>query len=203
MDRSTDVQFLLRSNFEDVSHGADTQCSVILENLHTIARKAGRLPLEFLVGADNTVKETKNTCFIAFSMWLLCVLDDSCLWSIVFFSLLVGHTHDPLDRFFALLKLALHGRDYMTLAQLMQIVLAALNSRNDIFFEHVTQTWGWTQMAADLDLPRVHGHDLPRIHVFNIFRSNGIWIKWKQYMSDDAWSRPVLLLGPGGWQRLQ
>ena len=40
----TDIHYLLRSNFEDFKHGADTQCSVILENLLYAALKAERLP---------------------------------------------------------------------------------------------------------------------------------------------------------------
>ena len=52
-------------------------------------------------------------------------------------------------------------------------------------------------MGSDAELPRIHGNDFPRIHVFNVFRNHGgIWIKWKQYMTSDTWSHPVLLVGP-------
>ena len=35
---------------------------------------------------------------------------------------------------------------------------------------------------------------LSRIHVLNFFRHGGIWVKWKQYMTSDTWSAPVLLI---------
>jgi hypothetical protein len=35
---------------------------------------------------------------------------------------------------------------------------------------------------------------LGRIHVLNFFRDNGIWVKWKQYMTSETWSKPVLLI---------
>lgn len=35
---------------------------------------------------------------------------------------------------------------------------------------------------------------LSRIHVLNFFRDGGIWVKWKQYMTSDTWSAPVLLI---------
>ena len=192
----TDVHYLLRSNFEDFSHGADTQCSVILENLMYVGAKAGRLPKEFVISADNTVKETKNNCFVHFAVWLLCNLADTCLWSILFCSLITGHTHDSLDRFFSLIRQSLTGHDYFTVDDIWTLVRSALSNGDKIHTAHVCQTWGFTQLGADAGLPRIHGHDLPRIHVFNVFRStSGIWIKWKQFMTDDVWSRPVLLLG--------
>ena len=193
----TNIHWLMRSNFADFPHDGNTQCSAILDNLHDVALAAGRLPKEFIVGADNTVKETKNNCFLHFCIWLLCVLDGCSLWSIVFMSLIAGHTHDALDAFYALLRAALAGQSYMTLADMWQIVITALkHDRGYIKFAHVCRTWDFTQMGKDADLPRIHGNDLPRIHVFNVFRhTTGIWIKWKQFMTDDTWSRPVLLVG--------
>ena len=35
---------------------------------------------------------------------------------------------------------------------------------------------------------------LSRIHVLNFFRDGGIWVKWKQYMTSETWSEPILLI---------
>ena len=35
---------------------------------------------------------------------------------------------------------------------------------------------------------------LSRIHVLNFFRDGGIWVKWKQYMTSESWSKPILLI---------
>ena len=43
-------------------------------------------------------------------------------------------------------------------------------------------------------MPDVHG--LGRVHVVSIYRSNGIYMRWKQYMTDEAWSKSVLLMPP-------
>jgi len=190
------IKHLLRTNFEDYKHGADTQCSALLQNLHLVARTSGQLCEEFVVGADNTVKETKNNCFLHWCAWLLCVLKDTCMWSMMYTSLITGHTHDSLDRFFALLRQALTGHDFYTLDDMWDLVLRALNSSETIVAAHVSNSWNWTAAFDAARLPRVHGHDLPRIHVFNVFRlSTGIWLKWRQYMTDGTWSRPVLLIG--------
>ena len=192
----TGVHYLLRNNFEDFSPGADTQCSVVLENLLYVGMKAGRLPNEFVISADNTVKETKNNCFVHFCIWLLSILSGTNLWSIVFMSLITGHTHDSLDRFFSLLRQSLMGHDYFTLDDLWNHVRSALASGDNVHTAHVCQTWAFTQLGTDARLPKIHCHDLPRIHVFNVFRSvSGMWIKWKQFMTDDVWSLPVLLIG--------
>lgn len=106
---------LLRTIFEDCAHGAATQCSAVLMNLHNVALRENYLPEEFIIGADNTPTETKNQIMIWFLIWLLCVLEGSPLWSLMLLFLIVGHTHNRLDRFFSRLGVSLAGRDYYTL----------------------------------------------------------------------------------------
>ena len=35
---------------------------------------------------------------------------------------------------------------------------------------------------------------MARVHAICIFRHNGIWVKWKQYLTSEEWSRPVMLV---------
>jgi len=94
-------QHHIRTVFDDTpTTGADMQCSAVIKNLHDVAESEGHLPEEFFIGADNTWKETKNQCMFWFLVWLLCVLDGTPLWKISMVFLMVGHTHDALDRFF-------------------------------------------------------------------------------------------------------
>ena len=62
--------------------------------------REGHLPQVFVIGADNTRKETKNQYCMWFLAWLLCALRDTPLRSIEVVFLLVGHTHNKLDRLF-------------------------------------------------------------------------------------------------------
>ena len=48
----------IRTLFEAVSHGSEMQLSTIMVNLLDTADREGHLPNEFLVGNDNTQKET-------------------------------------------------------------------------------------------------------------------------------------------------
>ena len=68
------------------------------------------LPTEWVIGADNTAKETKNKFMCWSLMWLLCVLSETKLWSVVLTFLLVGHTHDKVARLFSRVTVALRGR---------------------------------------------------------------------------------------------
>jgi len=193
--RATD--HLVRTVFEDCKHGAAVQASSILLNLHSAARLEGHLPEEFVINADNTVKETKNQTCLWFIIWLLCVLDGSRLWSALVLFLIVGHTHNRLDRFFGRLSTSLRGLDYFTLAQLRGIVDAAL-AGFDIRWEHFNSLWRWEELGATLpNFQRVRN-----VHAINVFRSGGVWIKWKMYMTDAAWSRPRLLVPPGEIRRI-
>ena len=83
------------------------QISAILLNLFDVATSEGYLPEEFNIGADNTYKETTNQSTSWFAVWLLCVLEGTSLTTILCCFLMVGHTHDALDRFFSRLVVAL------------------------------------------------------------------------------------------------
>ena len=38
---------------------------------------------------------------------------------------------------------------------------------------------------------------LERVHTIHIFRQQGcVCVKWKQYMTSDSWSRPIVLIPP-------
>ena len=114
----------LKTMLKNCKHGSNMQLSTILQNFHEVACAEQHLPEELLIGHDNTVKETKNGRTLAWAAWLLCVLSNTCLWSVLFTMLIVGHTHDELDRFFSRLKAALAGRSFYTIPQMLKIIQA-------------------------------------------------------------------------------
>ena len=91
----------VRTVVDDCSHGAEMQCSSLLLNLHQTAMEEGHLPKHWSIGADNTRKETKNQTTMWMLVWLLCALAETPLWMIDAVFLMVGHTHNKLDRFFS------------------------------------------------------------------------------------------------------
>ncbi len=183
----------LRSVFEDCLHGAEMQCSAILCNLHEIAREEGHLPQQFHIGADNTYKETKNQVVLWFLVWLLCVLEPTPLWTVTLQFLLVGHTHDALDRFFSRVVAAISGHDFFTVPQLFELIEEKLQYCR-VKSSHLAQSWGWKGLLSLRACPTIS--QLGRVHAIKLFRSSGIYAQWKQWMTDEAWSTPVLLVSP-------
>ena len=181
----------LRTVFNDTGHGAEMQCSTILQNLHDIAIHEGHLPECFTIGADNTRKETKNQITMWFLIWLLCTLQNTVLSSVEVMFLLVGHTHNKVDRFFSRIAVALAGRDYFTVPGMLAKVqhhLRYCETRSG----HLGQTWKWKDM---LNLDKVCPmHNLDPVHHFKFSRSNGIYMQWKQWCTDDGWTKPLLVL---------
>ena len=123
-------------------------------------------------------------------MWLLCALKDTCLWSILLVCLIVGHTHDDLDRFFSRLKVALAGHDFYTVAAMCEVLMTNLLGF-DVKYTHLMQTWGWKSLE-DMGCPAFGA--LGHIHALNFFRHKGTWVKWKQFMTSSSWSTPILLI---------
>lgn len=61
----------------------------------------------------------------------------------------------------------------------------------------------WNHLSAALNFDGLRSllgidcHNLRNVHDIELFRSEGgIFCRWKQYMSDDVWSRPRLLVRP-------
>ncbi len=187
----------VRTFFEDTEHGSEMQCSHTLLNLHHAATLEGYLPEEFHIGADNTPKETKNQFMCYFVMWLLCDLEGRALWKVSLLFLMVGHTHDALDRFFSRFMTSLHGHDYYTVDEMLQ--QAQRNLRYVAFQTgHLSQTWAWKSLpepAEGRQLPAILG--LRHAHAIEFYRADGIFMRWKQWMADEVWGPPVLVVPSG------
>ena len=92
---------------------------------------------------------------------------------------------------FSRLKVALAGHDFFTPEQLMQRVIEGMSGW-DISYSHLTQVWDWKDIK-ELDITPFVG--LRLAHAVRFFRKpSGIWVKWKQYVTCESWSQPVLIV---------
>ena len=190
-------QHHVRTLFDDCGKGSQMQFSTILLNLHDVCQTEGHLPDEFIVGADNTYKETKNQHIIWAFVWLLCILSGSPLWKISLVFLMVGHTHDALDRFFSRVFMTVRGRNWITPEDMLDHLREHLLYTN-IRSGHVRQVWGWKDLCLQHVNPCHHlMKGLRHVHHIELSRTGGgIGIRWKQWMSDKAWSRYHILVPP-------
>ena len=186
----------VRTVFNDCMHGSEMQCSTILQNLHEVAMREGHLPSALNIGADNTRKETKNQVCMWFLAWLLCALADTPLWLIDVVFLLVGHTHNKLDRLFSRIAVALRGQDYFTVVGMLRKVREHLKYCQ-LHSAHLAQVWRWKGLL-DNPLPSStrNMHNLDPAHAFRFTRENGISMRWKQWCTDESWSAPVQIVAP-------
>ena len=184
----------VRTVFKDCEHGSEMQCSAILQNLHEVAMREGHLPEEFNVGADNTPKETKNQYTFWFLIWLLCALDGTPLRVITVVFLMVGHTHNKLDRLFSRIAVALRGKDYFTVEGMLRQVRETLRYTL-LHSSHLAQVWRWKALTGD-DMPggRYRLHNLAPAHAFRFSLDHGVWMQWKQWATEEMWSKPVQVL---------
>ena len=183
----------VRTVFDDCSHGSEMQCSSLLLNLHLTAMEEGHLPKHWSIGADNTRKETTNQITMWMLVWLLCALAETPLWMIDAVFLLVGHTHNKLDRFVSRIAVALAGRDYFTVVGMLSRIEASLAC--EVKSSHLSQVWGWKQLLEIQCVARMR--NLDPVHAFRFYRSGGIYMQWKQWCTDEHWCRAVLLVPEG------
>ena len=92
---------LVATTFGDHEHGSNMISSLVTQNLMLVKHKLGALPEKFFLHADNMYKETKNTITIFSFTWLLAQLEGTPLREFHMIFLMVGHTHDLVDAFFA------------------------------------------------------------------------------------------------------
>ena len=110
-------------------------------------QQEGHLPEELIIGSDNTAKETKNKYFCWWCMWFLCVMRHTVLWGLLLVCLLVGHTHDEIDRLFSRIKVALAGHDYFTVIEMLDEITAGLPGFR-LHTGHLSHVWAWKEMKA-------------------------------------------------------
>ena len=180
----------VRTVFDDCAHGAEMQSSSLLLNLHQTAMQEGHLPKHWSIGADNTRKETKNQTTMWMLVWLLCALEGTPLWMIDVIFLMVGHTHNKLDRFFSRIAVALAGRDYFTVVGMLSQIVASVAC--EVQTGHLSQVWGWKQLQEHKCVSRMR--HLDPVHAFRLYRSGGIYMQWKQWCTDEHWGKAVLLV---------
>ena len=104
----------VRAVVSDCMHGSEMQCCAALLNVHELAMREGHLPREFYIHADSTPTDSKQQIALWLFVLLLRALDDTPLAIINVVFLLVGHTHNKLDRLFSRISVALRVLDYFT-----------------------------------------------------------------------------------------
>ena len=166
------------------------QFSTVLLNFWEKVLAENRVPEKWSIGADNAPKEQKNKYFVWGLIWPICVTQSTPLWSTTMLFLIVGHTHDKIDRFFSRHRVALRGHDYFTRIEMFEILRNRLPVL-DLTHCHLSRIWNCKALQR-FDLPPLVG--MARVHAICIFRYNGIWVKWKQYLTSEEWSRPVMLV---------
>lgn len=86
---------------------------------------------------------------------------------------------------------ALAGKDYFTLPEMMGIINAALKNHN-IVWGHLDKQWDFTSVRAGLG---IEFQRLRNAHSLCFTRTaSGVTVRWRQWLTDNDWSRPILLL---------
>ena len=116
---------------DNASHGANAFCEVVCRTIEMVAKlsqTSGRpMPQHLIIQADNTVAQAKNET--AFLFLAVLVAKYKFLTTNIFF-LMVGHTHEDVDQFFALvIKLVLQPHRFQTPDEFMALLRDALEER--------------------------------------------------------------------------
>ncbi|CAL1140571.1 unnamed protein product [Cladocopium goreaui] len=163
----------------DSKHGANMQGSLLFQAFHRKVMDTG--------------VETKNSIVYSACVWLLCALHQTRFWRIRTVYKLVGHTHSHCDRVFSRIKASLMGKSYISEDDMKQIIVSTLKSYK----------MEWDHLHASLDFEALKTllgldiHHLRNVHDLEIFRTTGgVFVRWKQYISDELWSRPRLVVAP-------
>ncbi|CAK9105722.1 OTU domain-containing protein, partial [Durusdinium trenchii] len=173
----------------DSKHGGNMQASLLFMNFHRKVVATGVVPESLVISADNTPKETKNAMVFTWMVWLLCCLRETRLWRVRTVYKLVGHTHSHCDRLFSRVKASLMGKSYISEDDVMNIIVATLKSYT-LDWNHLHASLNFEELNLGLEI-----HALRNVHDLEVFRTNGgIYVRWKQYLSGELWSRPRLVV---------
>eukprot|EP00435_Cladocopium_sp_Y103_P043419 s410_g12.t1 len=184
---------LLTTLYEDCRHGGNMQASLLFTAFHKKVVETGVVPEALTISADNTPKETKNAMVYSWMVWMLCCLQTTRLWRIRTVYKLVGHTHSHCDRLFSRVKASLMGKSYASEEDMMDIIISTLKSYK-LGYNHLHASLDFEALKTLLGLEI---RSLRNVHDLEVYRTGGgIFVRWKQYLSDELWSRPRLVVTP-------
>ena len=193
---------LLYSVFPDCVHGGNMCASMMLEMLCQIHSKLGCLPRRFVIQADNTSAEAKNSICLFAACWLFSHLMHTRLETIEFAYLIVGHTHDLIDAFFSLVNRAAKHQDILSPPHLMRRLADVLSTPP--YWKHLQDQYDF-QKAQPRFLKSQTVKGISQPHHYRVFwGTNGnICVQSKRWLSDPVWSEAVALCTPDDVRELR
>jgi len=186
--------------FKDHEHGADMVGSIMVDFLLQVKNKFNTLPETWLIQADNTPKETKNTITLFVAAYLMAHLQHTPLQSIEFIYLMMGHTHDFVDAMFAYVGKSLHGVDFHSVPALQEACLRRMTYPP--VWSHLRDVYNFGEVQPGwLSSAHVVGTGHP--HHFKLYWSpdGHIMLKCKRWMTDVEWDAPCILVSAGDRMR--
>ena len=105
---------MLTTTFDGFKVSSNMVCSTHLQLFLLLKQELGRMPDTVFIHADNTPKESKSTIAIFFLIWIFIQLEGGSLTDFHLVFLMVGHTHDLVDAYFAQVSMALKHKDCLS-----------------------------------------------------------------------------------------
>lgn len=187
---------------EDQVQGSDMIASLMVDVLEESSKVRGCLPRRLFIKADNTAKETKNTILIFAAVWLLIQLKGTRLEVIEFGYLIVGHTHDSLDAFFAYINKAVHGQDVLSLPDFFDALRRRM--RQPPPWKHLRDVYGFRERQPSYLSPKnIVGIGAPHNVRLSWGRDGSIFLEHKKFLTSSKWSAPVCICDTDQVRELQ
>ena len=178
--------------FEDQVQGSDMISSLMVDVLLEAVGVLGQLPRRFVIQADNTAKETKNTITLSAAAWLMAQLQHTRLEQIEFCYLVVGHTHDLIDATFAFVSKAVCGHDVLSLPDFFSLLNRKM--KNAPLWKHLRDVFAFKEcQPAFLKSKTVKGITGPHHVRLSWGRDGSINVQSKQWLTSEEWSKPLCL----------
>ena len=117
---------------------------------------------------------------------------------------MAGHTHGPVDRWFALAMQALFGSSYATLESMFGLLQARL--KEGVMWEHSKDVYQWKESRpawCNIDANHVKNIGLPHWFRLHVDRAGQCVIESKRWLTESTWSPSQVLLDAAGMTRLR
>ncbi|KAL3694143.1 hypothetical protein R1sor_007794 [Riccia sorocarpa] len=123
----------------------------------------GPLPATLYIQLDNTVRENKNGIVFAY---LAMLVEKKIFRKIKVGFLIVGHTHDHVDKMFSRFSVALRGKKAFTMPQMQHVIQEAYVPSP--VFEVLEETWDFKAIVQARPSPVLPLHDVTFNQQFKI-----------------------------------
>jgi hypothetical protein len=175
------TRYLYHFPSEYYEHGANLTCSLLFHHLKELKLEGRAIPSQLQIQFDNCWRENKNITVFGFAAYLVQI---GLFESVLFSSLIQGHTHEDVDQMFSNLSKAYWSKNCYTYSEFPNLIDRAYSSNSKPSSRRIEEIYDFKSFFEG-KVCSMEGHSKGR--VFTFYRHQSLVVMKYKELSSQEW----------------